>query len=114
MLLISVVACIIGTYSSPPVEEEVLKSFYKTVRPWGFWKPIHDKVVADDPSFSRNTSFKRDTFNVAICILWQTALVVFPIYLVLMKVTPLLISIGIAIVCSFILKKTWWDKLADE
>ncbi|MCK5367976.1 MAG: Na+:solute symporter, partial [Cyclobacteriaceae bacterium] len=40
MLLISIIACLIGTYTAPPTEEEVLKSFYKDIRPWGFWKPI--------------------------------------------------------------------------
>lgn len=104
MLLISVIACLIGTYSSPPVDEEVLKKFYKSVRPWGFWKPIHDKVVAEDPSFQKNTSFKSDMFNVAIGIVWQTALVVFPIYLVLMEGVPLAISLLIAIITTYILK----------
>ncbi|MEQ9263742.1 MAG: sodium:solute symporter family protein [Balneolaceae bacterium] len=111
MLTVSIIACLIGTYSSPPVDEEVLKKFYKSVRPWGFWKPIHDKVVADDPSFVRNSGFKSDMFNVVIGIIWQTALVVFPIYLVLMEFVPLAISIGIAVVTSVILKKTWFDKL---
>jgi Na+/proline symporter len=114
MLLISVVGCIIGTYSAPPVKEEVLKAFYKNVRPWGFWKPIHDKVVAEDPSFERNKNFKRDMFNVAIGIIWQTALVIFPIYIVLMKTVPTVISIGIVVITSIILKKTWWDNLPRD
>ena len=111
MLLLSVAACLIGTFTAPPVDEEVLKNFYKSVRPWGFWKPIHDKVVAEDPAFAQNINFKRDMFNVFIGIIWQTALVVFPIYLVLMQGVPLVISIAIAVVTSFILKKSWYDKL---
>lgn len=114
MLLISVIACLIGTYMAPPVEEQVLKDFYKSVRPWGFWKPIHDKVVAEDPSFNKNRNFKRDAFNVAIGIIWQTALVIFPIYLVLMEFGPMTIAIGIALVTSYILKKNWYDKLPQE
>ena len=111
MLLISIIACLIGTYTAPPVDEDVLKSFYKSVKPWGFWKPIHDKVVAEDPSFEKNSDFGRDMFNVTIGIIWQTALVVFPIYLVLMEFVPLAISIGIAAICTLILKKTWFDRL---
>ncbi len=114
MLLISLIACIAGTYSSPPVEREILKNFYKNVRPWGFWKPIHDEVVAENPDFKRNTDFKKDMFNVTIGIIWQTALVVFPIYLVLMDVVPLIVSISIAVITSIILKKTWFDKLPKD
>lgn len=114
MLLISIIACLIGTYTAPPVEEEILKSFYKNVRPWGFWKPIHEKVMADDPSFKKNSNFGRDMFNVVIGIIWQTALVVIPIYLVLMDYLPLFVTVIIAIITTLILKKTWFDKLPKD
>jgi len=114
MLLISVIACLIGTYTAPPTDEEVLKSFYKNVKPWGFWKPIRDKVLAEDPDFKVNNNFGRDMFNVGIGIIWQTALVVLPIYLVLMDYLPLFVTLIIAIITSLILKKTWFDKLPKE
>jgi len=111
MLLISIIACLIGTYTAPPVEEDVLKKFYKTVRPWGFWKPVHDLVIAEDSNFQKNSDFKRDMFNVTIGIIWQTALVIFPIYLVLMEAVPLIISITVVAVTTLILKKNWFDHL---
>jgi Na+/proline symporter len=114
ILLISVAGCVIGTYLAPLTDEETLKMFYKNVRPWGFWKPIHDKVVAENPGFKRNENFWRDMFNVGIGTIAQTALVIFPIYIVLRQTFPLLISVGIILVCGFIMKKTWWDKLPDE
>lgn len=114
MLLLAVIGCIIGTYSAPPTNEEVLKNFYKNVRPWGFWKPIHDKVVAENPAFERNKNFKRDMFNVAIGTIWQTALVIFPIYLVLMEAVPTLIAVAVAVICTVILKRTWFDKLPKD
>jgi Na+/proline symporter len=114
MLLIAVIGCIIGTYSAPPVNEEVLKEFYSNVRPWGFWKPIHDKVIEENPDFEKNSYFKRDMFNVVLGTIWQTALVIFPIYIVLQKGIPILISIGIVILTTLILKKTWWDNLPKD
>lgn len=114
MLALALAGAIIGTFMSPPTDEAVLKAFYKNIRPWGFWKPIHDKVVAEDPSFVGNMEFKKDMFNVCIGIIWQTALVIFPIYLVLLKTVPFLVSLGIALVCSLILKRTWFDKLPKD
>ena len=114
ILVISLAGCLIGTYTSPPTDEETLKNFYKNVRPWGFWKPIHDKVVAEDPSFRKNADFRRDMFNILVGIIAQTALVIFPIYIVLKKMLPLSISIAIIVVCFIIMKKTWWDRLPDE
>jgi Na+/proline symporter len=114
ILVVSAIAAIIGTYLKPPTDEETLKNFYKNVKPWGFWKPIHDKVVAEDPSFVGNKDFWRDMFNIVVGTIGQTALVVFPIYLVLKKVLPLGISLAIAAVCIIIMKKTWWDKLPSD
>ena len=53
-------------------------SFYRTVRPWGFWKPVHDKVVAIDPSFQPNRNFRRDMVNVVVGTIWQTRCVPCP------------------------------------
>ena len=114
ILIISLFGAIAGTYSGPPTNEQVLKDFYKNVRPWGFWKPIHDKVIAEDSGFAKNTNFGRDMFNVVIGIIWQTALVVLPIYLVLMDFLPLFITIIITIITTMVLKKTWFDKLPKD
>ena len=114
ILVISGIAAILGTYAKPPTDEETLKAFYKNVRPWGFWKPIHDKVVAEDPSFEGNKDFWRDMFNIVVGTIAQTALVIFPIYLVLKKALPVGISAAVIIVCFIIMKRTWWDKLPND
>ena len=114
LLLISTIGCVAGTFLAPPTDEETLKAFYKKTRPWGFWKPIHDKVMVEDPNFKRNKEFKRDSFNVVIGIIAQTALVILPIYLVLGQVLPMSITIVITIVSLIILKKNWWDKLSNS
>jgi len=112
-LVLSLIGCIVGTYLAPPTNENVLKEFYRKVRPWGFWKPIHDKVVIEYPDFRKNTNFKRDMFNILIGIVWQTCLVAFPVFLVIRKFNYLTVTIGIIIVTSLVLKKTLWDKLED-
>ncbi len=113
LFVISIVGCLIGTYTAPPTEEAVLKSFYKTVRPWGFWKPVHAKVMAEDPMFEPNRRFKLDMFNVALGIIAQCCLTILPMYIVLWLKLPLMITIGILLVIVVILKRTWWDKLEN-
>ncbi|GGK87854.1 sodium:solute symporter family protein [Rufibacter glacialis] len=114
LLLISLTGSLIGTFMAPPTDAETLKSFYKTVRPWGFWKPVADQVKAEDPSFVENKNFVLDMFNVLIGVVWQMSLTVLPIYLILGMHRELMVSGGIMLVCSLILKKTWWDKLPQD
>jgi hypothetical protein len=85
ILAISMVGCVAGTLLTKPDDEEVLKSFYRKVRPWGFWGPILRKVRQEDPGLQPNRDFPRDMLNVALGICWQTSLVVFPVCLVIRK-----------------------------
>lgn len=113
ILIISLAGGIIGTFTAPPTDLETLKIFYKNVRPWGFWKPIHDMAIKEDPVFKKNMNFRRDMFNVIIGTIAQTALVIFPFYIILNQMVPLAISILIILVSGIIMKKTWWDTLPD-
>ncbi|MEO6218963.1 MAG: sodium:solute symporter family protein [Ginsengibacter sp.] len=113
LFLISLIGCIAGTYSAPSTDIDVLKKFYKQVRPWGFWKPVHELVVAEDPLFVPNKRFKLDMFNVVLGIIGQSCLTILPMYLVLWMKLPLLITILILALIAFILKKTWWNKLEN-
>ncbi|MEP7251866.1 MAG: sodium:solute symporter family protein [Ginsengibacter sp.] len=113
LFLISLIGCVVGTYSQPATDTQILKDFYKQVRPWGFWKPIHEIVVAEDPSFIPNKRFKLDMFNVALGIIGQSCLTILPMYLILWMKLPLLITMVILGVIILILKKTWWNKLEN-
>lgn len=113
ILVISILGCLIGTYSAPPTDEAVLKSFYKNVRPWGFWKPIHQKLLAEDAGFKKNTEFGRDMFNVVVGIIAQTTLVILPMYIIFRQNTPIYISLAVLAGCFFLLKKFWWNKLNE-
>jgi SSS family solute:Na+ symporter len=114
ILILSVIGCFIGTLLTKPENEEVLKNFYITVKPWGFWKPIYEKVLVEHPEFKKNTAFKRDMFNVVVGIIWQVTLVVIPIYLVIREPSSMTIAIIICLIATIILKKNWWDKLNDS
>jgi SSS family solute:Na+ symporter len=114
LLLVSGLACILTSYLTKPENPEILKKFYRTVRPWGMWGPVHKLVLEDDPGFKRNEDFKRDMFNVAIGIVAQTSLVAAPIFLVTREITWLLATLLLFGVCAVVLKKTWYDRLEEE
>ena len=113
LFFISLLGCLVGTYTAPPTEEAVLKKFYRTVRPWGFWEPIRQKVMAEDPLFSPNKNFRRDMINVALGIIAQCCLTILPMYFVLWEVGPLLMTVLLLVVLVIVLHTTWWKQLEN-
>jgi Na+/proline symporter len=111
ILATSLGGCLAGTLLTKAEDDEVLKSFYRRVRPWGFWGPVLAKVRQDDPSFQPNKDFFRDMFNIAVGICWQTSLVAFPIYLVLHKFDGAITAMVVVAAASVVLKFTWYDNL---
>ena len=113
VLGISLAASIVGSLLTAPDDREVLKRFYRRVRPWGFWQPIHDELAREQPGLTANRDMPRDVFNVAVGIVWQTALTAGGIYLVIEDFPKLAWALGIATVCMLVLKVSWYDRLED-
>jgi len=113
ILIISLVGCILGTLMTEKTNDETLQSFYKNVRPWGFWKPVLQEIQKTDPNFTKNTRVLKDSFNVILGTIAQTSFVAVPVYIVIKNWAGFGIAISIVAVAAVILKFTWWDKL-DE
>jgi Na+/proline symporter len=113
LLAISVAGCLAGTLLTPPEDDEVLKAFYRRVRPWGFWTPVLGQIQKEDPSFRPNPDFRRDMFNIVVGVCWQTSLVALPVYIVIRSSWAALVSLAVVVVTSVILKYTWYDHLRE-
>lgn len=113
LFLLSLAGSIIGSLCAPPTDMEVLKQFYIAVKPWGFWKPIHQLAIAENPDFRLNSSARRDMINVALGIVGQLCLTILPMYLVLMMKAELMVTVALLAMVVLILKRTWWNKLEN-
>jgi solute:Na+ symporter, SSS family len=113
LFLLSMAGSVLGSYAYPPTDIDTLKTFYRTVRPWGWWKPVHRLVVGEDPSFAGNRNFRRDALNIALGIIAQLCLTLLPMYIVLELKLPLILNTVLLLGIVFILKKTWWDRLNE-
>ena len=108
------IGSILGSLMTQPDEMEDLKSFYTTVRPWGFWGPVAAEVLKENPDFKTGASATRDLSNVAVGIIWQTSLVVAPVYLIIREWYAMGIAVALAIATTYWLKKRWYDELAND
>ena len=107
----SLLGCFLGTILTPATNRETLKSFYTNVRPWGFWKPIRTLLNEDGKRVPKNKNFKIDMLNCIIGILWQSSMILMPIYLVVREYDKLMFWLLIFSLTSLILKYTWLDKV---
>jgi SSS family solute:Na+ symporter len=114
LMLISLLGAIGGSLLTAPENTEVLLDFYTRTRPWGWWTPIREIAQRRDPAFQPNRDFGFDAFNVAVGIIWQTSFVALPIYVVIRHWQEATICIATITVTSFILKRTWYDRLTQE
>jgi len=114
IFVFSALGCFLGTFLTKPEDEEILKKFYMSVRPWGFWKPIADKIKAEQPGFETNTDCGRHWLNVTIGIIWQVTLVALPVYIVIQKPRGIVSAMVVLVVTTLILKKRWFDHLPSE
>jgi solute:Na+ symporter, SSS family len=113
IFVLSALASVVGSLLSDSEPDEVLKRFYKEVRPWGWWGPIRDMVIAEDPAFEPNRSATRDAVNVGVGIVWQMTFVTIPLYMVLRDMRGLWISLGVLVATSLFLKKSWYDRIEE-
>ncbi len=107
----SIIGSLLGTFLTKPTNIDVLKSFYTNVRPWGFWKPVYNTLKSEDASFTKNKDFSRDMLNCVIGIVWQSSMIVLPIFLLIRDYPKTIISLIVFLVTSIILKYTWLDRV---
>tara|TARA_B100000768_G_scaffold178905_1_gene195530 strand:+ start:4448 stop:6325 length:1878 start_codon:yes stop_codon:yes gene_type:complete len=111
IFIVSLTGSFLGTYLTKPTEMNTLKSFYKSVRPWGWWKPVYNELLKEDSNFQKNTDFWKDMLNCVIGIIWQSSMIVMPIYFVIRDYPKAIISLLVFVITSIILKFTWFDKV---
>ncbi|KAF2340366.1 sodium:solute symporter family protein [Flavobacterium tistrianum] len=107
----SILGCLLGTYLSKPTDMEVLKSFYSNVRPWGFWTPVYKQLKAEDQSFQKNNDFYLDMMNCVIGIIWQSSMILLPIYFIIRDYPKAGVALAVFLVTTTVLKFTWLDRV---
>lgn len=108
----SFAAALAGSLLTPPVSRDILVSFYRTVRPFGFWKPVI-AVSGLTPVELRRKSERVSlaVLNVLLGMIAITGFYVFPMYLVGHWHAQAFIALGVALAASAVLAFTWYPSL---
>ncbi len=112
IVVASLLLSILGSLLTRPVDQEVLFSFYRSVRPFGFWRPVKEAFIH---SREKKVSVSENAWvaflNVILGMAAIASLYLFPMYLVGHWYRSSIISLGVGLAAVLILKFTWHRKL---
>ena len=110
----SLLASIIGSLATAPVDRDVLVCFYRSVRPFGLWKPIrrHSRLPVKDAA-ARCENVWLAIVNVLLGMLAIIGLYLFPMYLVGHWYAYSVAWLAVAIAGIVALRCTWYRNLPE-
>ncbi|WP_034040546.1 sodium:solute symporter family protein [Wocania ichthyoenteri] len=111
IFFVSLLGSFLGTWLTPATNMETLKNFYTNVRPWGWWNPVYKALKKEDESFTKNNDFVSDMINCVIGVIWQSSMILLPIYFMVRDYQNTLWTLLVFAITSLILKFTWLDKV---
>ncbi len=111
--LIGLIASIIATYLTSPTNEKTVENFYKTTRPFGFWKPFKDKLNPEQRS-AMEREHNNDLKSVPFNLLGQILLFLMPMQLIIGTYQNFAISFFTFIICAVGMYHFWYSNLPPK
>jgi Na+/proline symporter len=108
--IVSFIAAIIGTVLTKPTDDDVLKHFYQTTRPFGLWKPY--KHCLDQTARTQmEHEHRNDLLALPFTLLWQVTLFLIPMQLMIHAYNDFLYTFLIFLVSLLGMYWYWYRRL---
>jgi SSS family solute:Na+ symporter len=105
----SLIASVVVSLATRATEQDILVHFYRSVRPFGLWRPIAAKAgLSGEESSSKSESVPLAIVNVLLGMIAIMGLYLFPMYLVGHWYFYSIICVGLAAAAIVILRYTWY------
>ncbi|AFH48738.1 Na+/proline symporter [Ignavibacterium album JCM 16511] len=113
LVVSSLTATILGTLLTQQTNKETLINFYKTTRPFGFWKPIKSSLP-EEKKIQINSENKRDIIAICFALPWQIVLFLTGMTVILKRFDLFFYLLIILIFLSIGLYYFWFRHLSNE
>jgi hypothetical protein len=105
----SLSASVAASLATKPTDGDILVRFYKSVRPFGLWKPVAVRAgLSKQESSSMSENVPLTVLNVVLGMLAITGIYLFPMYLVGHWYVNATIWLVLAVAAMFALRYTWY------
>ena len=105
------IASVAITFATAPTDRDVLHTFYRETKPFGFWDPVRERIDAIDLDAIR-TENRRDILAICIAVPWQLVLFLTTMMVVTRRWMTVGVLAGILVVLSVGLYFTWYRHLS--
>ena len=110
LFVISFVPSVIVSLLSKPTEMKVLTDFYSRIHPAGFWGPVKNALLTENPKFKKEP-FGLDFISGIIAAIGFHALYLVSTYICTKQWSLVILSFVVMAICSFLLYFTWYKHL---
>lgn len=108
----SLVVSIVVSLATKPVDQSILVDFYRSVRPFGFWKPIKYKCgLSTDQLSARSEDMRHAVINVILGMVAISGMYLSPMYLVGHWYAKSAVWLGLTIAAVVGLRYSWYRYL---
>jgi SSS family solute:Na+ symporter len=114
MIVVSVSVSILGALFTPATERETLREFYRTIQPWGFWRPVHREVAGMWPDFKKEKMQGYDLFNCLVGAASLFCLNLLPFYFMLHDWDMFFKLLAGFLVTAAVMYRTWYKTLPED
>jgi Na+/proline symporter len=114
ILTLSLLASVIVTYLTKPVEAKYIDAFYRKVRPFGFWGGIKERALASGEPFNAPLPLRWIPVNFVLALIAAYSLYMAPVYALGHWFVNAGIAFGIFLACAVIMYFTWFKKLPED
>jgi len=112
LTLASFVFTVIGTYAAPAADQETLDHFYRTTRPFGFWKPFKRRL--SPPMQDRlSREHRNDLLSLPFIFVWMVSMYLMPMQLMIKSYGAFAVTAMFFIASLAGIWKFWYKNQTD-
>jgi solute:Na+ symporter, SSS family len=114
MIAVSVAVSVVGAMVTPATDRDTLREFYRTVHPWGWWRPIHREVLELWPGHRKEKMLGYDLFNCLVGAACLYCLNLLPFYFMLHDWDMFFKLLAGFLLTAAVMYRTWYKTLPTD